>query len=380
MDFAITDEQNRILDTVDRFISRRLPPEEVRRRDAGHIPPYDLLEEMGELGLFALGFPPEYGGLGADWRSVCLVQERLGFHAYMAASIYNRVVGFGGMSLLTYGSPAQKKEFLPQILTGKMLIALALTEPEAGSDAAAIRTRAARVEGGWRVVGRKTWISDAGGARYLLTPVRTEPSSTGAKGISILLIPPDAPGVSMTPLPKIGNNAMPSWDIGFDDVFVPDEALIGEEENGFRHLMSTLHYSRASMAATVTGCAQAAVDLALRHAKERQQFGRPIGQFQVIRHRLADMQMRVDQARLIVYHLAWLIARGQNCRREAAQAKIIATEALQYVAHHGMQIMASAGYAAESDMQRIWRDSRLYSFGEGTNEIQRELVARELGL
>lgn len=162
MDFAITDEQNRILDTVDRFISRRLPPEEVRRRDAGHIPPYDLLEEMGELGLFALGFPPEYGGLGADWRSVCLVQERLGFHAYMAASIYNRVVGFGGMSLLTYGSPAQKKEFLPQILTGKMLIALALTEPEAGSDAAAIRTRAARVEGGWRVVGRKTWISDAG--------------------------------------------------------------------------------------------------------------------------------------------------------------------------------------------------------------------------
>lgn len=380
MDFAITDEQNRILDTVDRFISRRLPPEEVRRRDAGHIPPYDLLEEMGELGLFALGFPPEYGGLGADWRSVCLVQERLGFHAYMAASIYNRVVGFGGMSLLTYGSPAQKKEFLPQILTGKMLIALALTEPEAGSDAAAIRTRAARVEGGWRVVGRKTWISDAGGARYLLTPVRTDRSSTGAKGISILLIPPDAPGVSMAPLPKIGNNAMPSWDIGFDDVFVPEEALIGEEGNGFRHLMSTLHYSRASMAATVTGCAQAAVDLALRHAKERQQFGRPIGQFQVIRHRLADMQMRVDQARLIVYHLAWLIARGQNCRREAAQAKIIATEALQYVAHHGMQIMASAGYAVESDMQRIWRDSRLYSFGEGTNEIQRELVARELGL
>ncbi|MBX6370062.1 MAG: acyl-CoA/acyl-ACP dehydrogenase [Rhodospirillales bacterium] len=380
MDFAITDEQSRILDTVDRFIARRLPPEEVRRRDAGHIPPYDLLEEMGELGLFALGFPTEYGGLGADWRSVCLVQERLGLHAYMAASIYNRVVGFGGMSFLTYGSPAQKKEFLPQILAGKMLIALALTEPEAGSDAAAIRTRAARVDGGWRVVGRKTWISDAGGARYLLTPVRTDPSSTGAKGISILLIPPDAPGVSMTPLPKIGNNAMPSWDIGFDDVFVPDEALVGEEGNGFRHLMSTLHYSRASMAATVTGCAQAAVDLALRHAKERRQFGRPIGQFQVIRHRLADMQMRVDQARLIVYHLAWLIARGQICRREAAQAKIIATEALQYVAHHGMQILASAGYAAESDMQRIWRDSRLYSFGEGTNEIQRELVARELGL
>jgi alkylation response protein AidB-like acyl-CoA dehydrogenase len=273
MDFAVSDEQSRILDTVDRFISRKLPPEEVRRRDANHVPPYDLLEEMGQLGLFALGFPAEYGGLGADWQSVCLVQERLGRHAYMAASIYNRVVGFGGMSLLTYGSPAQKDELLPQILAGKLLMALALTEPEAGSDASAIRTRAAPVEGGWRVTGRKTWISDAGGARYLLTPVRTEGGSTGARGISILMIPPDAPGVSMTPLPKIGNNAMPSWDIGFDDVFVPADVLIGEQGNGFRHLMSTLHYSRASMAATVTGCAQAAVDLALRHAKERHQFG-----------------------------------------------------------------------------------------------------------
>lgn len=380
MDFSVTDEQRQILDTVDRFIARRLPPEEVRRRDAAHVPPYDLLPEMGALGLFAVGFPAEHGGLGGDWSTVSLVQERLGWHAYMAASIYNRVVGFAGMSLLAYGSEEQKRALLPRVLRGELLFALALTEPEAGSDAAALRTRAAAVEGGWRISGRKTWISDARGAQYLITPVRTEAGSVGAEGISILLVPTDAAGLAMTELPKIGNYAMPSWDIGFDEVFVPRSALLGTEGSGFRHLMSTLHYSRASMAATVTGCAQAAVDAALRHARERQQFGKPLGKFQVLRHRLADMQMRVDQARLVARHAAWLISRGLPCRRETAQAKIIATETLQCVTDHGMQLLASAGYSAESDMQRYWRDARLYSFGEGANEVLRDLVARELGL
>jgi alkylation response protein AidB-like acyl-CoA dehydrogenase len=380
MDFSVTDEQRQFLETVDRFIARRLPPEEVRRRDAAHTPPYDLLPEMGALGLFAIGFPVEHGGLGGDWTTVALVQERLGGHAYMAASIYNRVVGFAGMSLLAYGSEQQKRTLLPQVLKGELLFALALTEPEAGSDAAALRTRAVPVDGGWRISGRKTWISDAKGAQYLITPVRTTPESRGATGISILLVPSDAPGLAMTQLPKVGNNAMPSWDIGLDDVFVSHDALMGEEGRGFRHLMSTLHYSRASMAATVTGCAQAAVDLALRHARERKQFGQTLSTFQVLRHRLVDMQMRVDQSRLAMRHAASLISEQKPCRRETAQAKIIASETLQYVADHGMQILASAGYSAESDMQRYWRDARLYSFGEGSNEILRDTIARELGL
>ena len=144
--------------------------------------------------------------------------------------------------------------------------------------------------------------------------------------------------------------------------------------------MATLHYARAGMAASVTGAAQAAVDIALSHARERHQFGRPIGDFQVIQHRLVDMQMRVDQARLLAWQLGWLIGEGRPCRREASQAKIAATETLQFVTDHGMQILASAGYATESDMQRLWRDARLYSFGEGSNEIQRNIIARELGL
>jgi alkylation response protein AidB-like acyl-CoA dehydrogenase len=380
MDFAITDAQQAILEAVDRFVARHLPPEELRRRDHEHIPPYDLLPEMGRLGLFRTVLPREWGGIGTDWRSVALVQERLGQHAYMLASIFNRIVGFAARSLLTHGSAAQKAEFLPRLAEGRLLIALALTEPEAGSDAAAVRTRARRTSAGWRITGRKTWISDARGADHLLVVARTDPGATGAAGISLLLVPQGTKGIAMTELPKIGNNAMPSFDIGFDDVLVAESALLGSEGEGFRALMSTLHYARASMAATVTGCAQAATDAALAHARTRRQFGQPIGAFQVIRHRLADMQMRVDQSRLMVWHLAWLIATGQPARRAAAQAKVVATEALQYVTHHGMQIMASAGYAADSDMQRYWRDARLYSIGEGSNEIQRDIIARELGL
>jgi alkylation response protein AidB-like acyl-CoA dehydrogenase len=381
MDFATTPVQDAFIEAVDRFVAQHLPPEEVRRRDHAHVPPYDLLPAMGEAGFFRIALPEDEGGLGEDWRSLALVQERFGAHAYMAASILNRVVGFGITSVRGYGSAAQRTAYLPRLLAGRMLIALALTEPGAGSDAAAVTTRAARLPGGgWRITGRKSWISDARGADLMLVVARTAPGSTGAEGISLLLVPPAAPGMAMTELPKIGNNCMPSYDIAFDGVEVPEEALMGEEGRGFRHLMSTLHASRASMAATVTGAAEGALGIALDHARTRIQFGRPIGANQAIRHRLAEMRMRVDASRLTVRHLAWLIATGQPCRREAAQAKIIATECLQFVTDGGMQITASAGYAAESDIGRLWRDARLYSFGEGANEILRDGVAREMGL
>ncbi|WP_168201548.1 acyl-CoA dehydrogenase family protein [Phreatobacter aquaticus] len=380
MDALLTEDQRRIVASVDRFAERHLPPDEVRRRDREHIPPYDLLPAMGEAGFFALGVPADMGGLGLDWTHVALVQDRLGRHGYMAASIFNRVVGFGLSSVLTYGSPAQKAAFLPGLMTGTFFIALALTEPGAGSDAAAIRTRARRTANGYAISGNKIWISDAKGARYLLTAARTGPEPTGANGITLFLVPSDAKGIALNPLAKIGNNCMPSFDVGFDEVEVGEDAVIGEVGNGFRHLMSTLHFSRASMAATVTGAAQAALGGVVAHATTREQFGRPIASFQVIAHRLADLQIRIDLSRLMVGHLATLIARGLPCRRESAQAKIVATETLRDVADQGMQIMASAGYSAESDIQRFWRDSRLYTFGEGANEVLRDSIARDLGL
>jgi alkylation response protein AidB-like acyl-CoA dehydrogenase len=380
IDFAPTDEQNAMVAAVGAFLDRRLPAEEVRRRDRERTPPYDLLPEMAGLGLFRLPAPADYGGLAQPWTTVALVQEELGRRAYFAASIFNRVVGFGVQSLLAYGSQAQRRDLLPALLDGRALLALALTEPEAGSDAASARMRARKVEGGWRLTGRKTWISDADGASHLITLARAQDPRGGDLGLTVFLVPRHSAGLAMTILPKVGNNAMPSFDIGYDEVLVPDDMVMGEVGRGFAHILSTLHYSRASLAATVTGCAQAAVDLAIAHVRERVQFGRPLAALQSVRHHIADMQMRVDQARLVVRHLAWLIARGEPARREASQAKVIATETLQFVTDHGMQLMGGAGYSADSDMQRYWRDARLYSFGEGANEIHRDLIAKDLGL
>jgi alkylation response protein AidB-like acyl-CoA dehydrogenase len=380
MDFALTPEQEETRSSVDRMMARIFPLEAVRRADLAHETPRHLLPAFAELGLLALPFPEEYGGLGGDWMSVVLVQERLGRHAAIAAALYSITVDFGGMSLLNYGSPIQRDQLLPELIAGKLQFSLALTEPEAGTDAAALRTSATRTSSGWRIRGRKTWISCADTSDYLVTACRTLKGSTGREGVSMLLVPRTAPGIHMTVLPKVGNNSLTSWDIAYDDVEVGDDALMGVEHGGFRGLMSTLMYSRSGQAANAIGQAQAAIDLARRHVLEREQFGKPLSQFQVLRHRLVDMQMRVDQARLVLYHLAWMIDRGERCRAESAAAKILASEALQYVTHHGMQMLASAGYAQESDMNRYWRDGRLLSFGEGSNEMLRDLIAREMGL
>jgi alkylation response protein AidB-like acyl-CoA dehydrogenase len=370
-----------MIEAIDQFCRRRLPPEEVRRRDENHIPPYDLVPELAEMGLIRAGFPEEIGGLGLPWSSVCRLQERLAYHAYSASSLVNRFISFGAMPIRFFGSEAQKAEFLPQILNGKVLVALALSEPEAGSDARAVRSRAARQPGGlWKIHGRKTWISDAGQADYLLTLCRTPGEDGGEHSLTAFLIPRRTAGVSMTPIAKIGNNCMPSWDIGLDEVEVDDRFRLGAVGKGFATITGTLKYSRASVSAATLGTAQAALDLAIAHATERMQFGKHLSEFQVIKHRLVDMHIEIRKARAMTYELARVIDAGEPAEEMGAIAKLVATEALQYVTHHGMQILASAGYAVESAMQRYWRDGRLYTFGEGTNEIQREIIANQIGL
>lgn len=380
IDFDPTDEQLMILETVDRFMARHLPPDMQMRRDAAHEPPYELMPLLAETGLLALPFPEAAGGLGGDWRTVALVQERLGLRGWMMASLYNRAIGFGGMSLLTYGDEDQRRRLMPRLMEGRLLVSLALTEPGAGSDAAAVETRAARVDGGWRITGTKTWCSDARDADYLVVVARSTPGSERHAGLSTFLVEPVLDGIAMSPLGKVGNNCLPSYEVAFDNVFVPDGALMGKEGEGFANLGQTLKYARCGMAASTTGLAQRAVDLALAHARERVQFGKPIGRQQVIAHRLVDMQTKVDQSRLLVWRLAWLIAGGRDAARAASQAKVVATETLHGVAADAMQIMASAGYSTEGEMERIWRDSRLYTFGEGSNEIQRNIIARTMGL
>ena len=368
-----------ILDQVDRFC-RAIPPAEVIRRDAEHVPPYDYIPQLAALGLIGAPVPESVGGLGLPWSLFCVMQERIAYRAQPIASILNRLITFGVLPIVQFGTDAQKQTLIPQLLAGEALVSLALTEPGAGSDARAVATRAERHGNSWRITGRKTWISDADAASHLLTLCRIAGSDAPGDGLAAFLVPRHAPGVSMTVLPKVGNNCMPSYDIGFDGVTVEAADMLGEPGQGFAAITGTLRYSRASLSATVIGSAKAALDLALRHAGERVQFGRPLSAFQVIRHRLVDMRLEIRKAELMVRELARLLDEREPADEQAAMTKIVATEMFQYVTDHGMQILASAGYAAESPMQRYWRDARLYSFGEGANEIQREIVARHMGL
>ncbi len=373
------DEHDAILEAVERFC-RDIPQSEVIRRDTEHIPPYDYIPHLAALGLTRAAVPERDGGLGLPWSLFCRIQERIGYHAQPVASILNRIVSFGILPLLQFGTDAQKAALLPGLLDGDALIALALSEPGAGSDARAVTTRAERYGQGWRISGRKTWISDADQASHLLTLCRLAGSGPPGEGLAAFLVPRHAAGVSMSLLPKVGNNCMPSYDIGFDDVAVADDDMLGAAGQGFRTITGTLRYSRASLSATLVGSAKAALDLATAHAGEREQFGRPLAGFQVIKHRLVDMRIETRKAELMVRELSRMIDDGEDSDEQAAMTKIVTTEMFQFVTDRGMQILASAGYAAESPMQRYWRDARLYSFGEGANEIQREIVARRMGL
>lgn len=369
-----------LVDSIDRLMARHLPPEEVRRRDREADPPDHLLAPMAEMGLLGLAVPADQGGAGGDWRTMALAQERLGQHATMAAILFNRVTCFGIMTLLTAGSDAQRAAFLPRLLGGEGAFALALTEPGAGSDAGALAARARRCNRGWALNGAKSWISGADRALRMVVACRTGKAARGRDGVTLFLVPPDAPGVSMTPLEKIGNRASPTFEIALDGVEVPDDAMLGSEGAGFDALGRILFYARSGLSAAVVGTAQAAVDAAAAHARMRAQFGRPVGAFQAIAHRLAAMQTEVDQARLLSRALADAIVSGAATGRLAAQAKWAATETLKRVTEHGMQIMASAAYAADSDMQRYWRDARLYTFGEGSSEILLDIIAEDMGL
>jgi alkylation response protein AidB-like acyl-CoA dehydrogenase len=380
MDPETTDDQRMLLDSVDRLIARHLPPDEVRRRDAEADPPDHLLPLMGGMGLLGLPVPASLGGAGGDWRTMAAVQERLGWHATMAAILFNRVTCFGIMTLLASGTEAQKAAFLPGLMAGQGAFALALTEPGAGSDAGALATRAKPVPGGWQITGRKVWISGAAQATRMVVACRTGDAARGTRGVTMLLVPPDAPGIHMTRLEKVGNRCSLSYDIGLDGVFVPQDAVLGTPGEGFEVLRRTLFHARSGLAAAVVGTAQRAVDMAAGHARARIQFGRPIGANQAIAHRLARMQTEVDMARLAARALAASIDAGAPCARLAAQAKWAATETLKRVTEDGMQIMASVAYEAGHDMNRMWRDARLYTFGEGSSEILLDMIARDMGL
>ncbi|MFL4998930.1 MAG: acyl-CoA dehydrogenase family protein [Xanthobacteraceae bacterium] len=380
MDFSLSEEQVLLRDNVRKLMDRVATAEYVRRLDREQAYPYELYATWVEAGLLRLPFPEAYGGLGGSVIDMAIVAEEI---SRKSADLYMAFSGstFCGLNILRKASEEQKRHWLPRLLSGDVRMAISISEPDAGSDVAAMRTSARRDGDHWIINGQKLWSSGAGADNAVINVyVKTDPKAPARAGLSLFLVDNTTPGVKLTKLDMLGRRCTGTYEIFFEDARVPADRLIGGENKGWDCLLSGLQVERVCSAAGNCGAAQAAVDLALAYAKERKQFGRPIGSFQAIAHMLADMQTEVEAARALMWRAAWMVASGQDALREISMAKLLSSETYAKVANLGMQILGAYGYTMEFDMQRHFRDSRASTIAAGTSQIQRNLIANLMGL
>jgi len=380
MDFAFSDEQRLLRETVRQLMDTHAPPEYIRRLDREQGYPYELYEQWVEAGLLAMPFPEAYGGLGGSALDLAIIAEELArkspdfFMAY-AGSV------FTGLNVLRMGTEAQKQTWLPKLLAGTVRMCIAISEPEAGSDIGAMRTFAVRDGDAYVVNGQKLWATGAGAKDTVMNVyLKTDREKNYREGMSLLLIDNDTPGVELRKLEMLGRRCTGTYEVFFTDVRVPGDRLIGGENHGWECVLAGLQLERVCSAAGSCGGALAAFELALAYAKERVQFGRPIGTNQSIAHTLADLQTEIDAARTLTWRAAWMVANGQDALREITMAKLFASETYVKVANAGMQIFGGYGYSMEYDMQRHFRDSRSSTIAAGTSEMQRNVLAGLMGL
>ncbi|MFN8185454.1 MAG: acyl-CoA dehydrogenase family protein [Gaiellales bacterium] len=377
MDFELGEDHRVIRSTVREFAEARIAPV-AEELDREHRFPYELVAELGELGLMGMPFPQEYGGGGADTLAYAIAIEELARIDSSVAATVAAHTSLGTMPIYAFGAETQRQEWLPDLASGSRLAAFGLTEPEAGSDAGATRTTAELRDGSWIVNGSKMFITNAGTS---ITACVTITARTGPDEISNLVIPNGTPGYELSPpLRKLGWRASDTRALSFHDCVVPGSALLGERGAGLRQFFEILDGGRISIAAMGLGLAQGAYDLALAYAKERHQFGRPIGSFQAIQFKLADMATEVEAGRHLVYKAAWLKDRGRPFGLEAAMAKLYTGELARRCANESLQIHGGYGYMDEQPISRLYRDQKILEIGEGTNEVQRLVIARRLGL
>ncbi len=379
MDFELTDEQRQFRDALRAFVDREIRPV-AREWEATDRYPTEIVDTMRRMGLFGLTVPEEYGGLGADMVSFALVFEEI-------AKGWMGIAGILGSHSLScwliarHGTEEQRRRFLPDLATGARRTGIALTEPDAGTDLQGIRTVARRDGEHYVISGSKTWITNARHADPLPVLVKTDPAASPAhRGMSVLLVEAGTPGFEvLRDLPKLGYKGTESCEILFDGCRVPASALLGGVEGrGMQQVLSGLETGRINVAARALGIAQAAYDEALRYAGQRRAFGSPISQFQAIQLRLADMAMQVQSARLMVYWAASRADAGRRVDLEAGMAKAFASEAAAACALSAMQVHGGYGYSKEFDVERLYRDAPLMMIGEGTNDIQRIVIAKAL--
>jgi short/branched chain acyl-CoA dehydrogenase len=346
--------------------------------------PYDIVAQMGRMGLFGLPFPEEYGGMGGDYFAHCLALEELGRVDSSVAITVEAAVSLGAMPIYRFGSDSQKQQWLPALCSGQRLGAFGLTEPGGGSDvAAAMATKAVLADGEWVINGTKAFITNAGTditSVVAVAAVTGPPDPAGRPEISTILVPAGTAGLSVSKkYSKVGWSASDTRELSFSDCRVPGDNLLGERGRGYAQFIATLDEGRVAIAALSTGLAQGCLDESVRYARERRAFGAPIGEHQAIAFKLADMAARAHTARLAYYDAALRMAAGQRFKREAAIAKLVASNAAMDNARDATQIFGGYGFMNEFPVARFYRDAKILEIGEGTSEVQRMLIARDLG-
>jgi acyl-CoA dehydrogenase len=367
------------LDTVRRFVKERLVPAENTVAEADEIPE-DIVADMKAMGLFGLTIPESYGGLGLTMEEEALVMFEMGRTSPAFRSLFGTTVGIGSQGILIDGTPAQKDKYLPALASGELIASFALTEPEAGSDAASLRTTARKEGDHYIVNGTKRFITNAPQAGLFTLMARTDPSNKGAGGVSAFIVERDTPGITIgKPDKKMGQRGAHTADVIFDNCRVPAANLIGGQEGmGFKTAMKVLEKGRIHIAAICVGVAERMLDDALRYAVERKQFGQPIAEFQLVQAMLADSKMECYAARCMVIDAARRRDAGENVATEASCCKLFASEMCGRVADRAVQIFGGSGYVADHGIERFYRDVRLFRIYEGTSQIQQLVIARNM--
>lgn len=375
MNFTLTDEQRLIRDLAADFARNEIIPR-AAEADRRHEFPLEVARQALELGLTKVTLPADCGGAGLGSTELVLVTEQLS-HACLGIGSALSINALAAEVLLVAGSPAQQHRYLGRLAEGEFA-SYALTEPGAGSDVAAIRTRAERVAGGWQLSGSKIWISNAPIAGFLLVFAKTDPEA-GHKGMTVFAVEAGSPGLRVgAPLEKLGQRAAPTAEVFLDQVFVPDDAVIGAPGAGFAIAMKVFDRSRPMVAAFGVGLIQRCLDESLAYARERQTMGRPIVEHQAIAHKLAEMAMRAESARLLAYQAASLVDAGLPNTRQASIAKAMAADGAMWAATEAVQVFGGMGYSTEYPVEKLFRDAKVLQIYEGTSEIQRNIIAREL--
>ncbi len=369
--------RGQLIDTVRRFVAERLRPVEARTAEEDEVPA-EVVEEMKALGLFGLSIPEEYGGLGLSMEDECLVALELGRASPAFRSVFGTNVGIGSQGLVMFGSLEQKARWLPSIASGETVTSFALTEPEAGSDSASVRTTA-HLDGDHYVLnGTKRYITNAGRAHLFTVMARSDAARAGAGGVSAFLVPRDLPGVSVGKAEKkMGQQGAHVHDVVFDDVRVPAENRLGEEGQGFKVAMQVLDRGRLHISAVCTGVAERLIADCVAYAGGRKQFGQALSSFQMIQAMLADSKTEALAARALTMETARAKDAGRDVVMESAAAKLYASEMVGRVADRAVQIFGGAGYIAEYGIERLYRDVRIFRIYEGTSEVQKLIIARE---